>query len=67
MSKNLMDQSAKERIMSAEAKANGGKVESGGFAAKAQAIADKRAYEANTGGHGQANCQGGNHAHGGKK
>ena len=47
-SKTLMTKTAAARIQSAEARANGGKVAKGGFAAKAQ-----RAAARNTGGQGK--------------
>ena len=42
-----MNQDAASRIQSTEAKANGGKVASGGFAARAQSAADKNSSSNN--------------------
>lgn len=46
-SKHLMDKEAAARIQRAEAKQHGGGVEKGGFAARAQAAADKRENQKN--------------------
>ena len=46
-SKHLMDKEAASRIQRAEAKQHDGGVEKGGFAARAQAAADKRENQKN--------------------
>jgi len=46
-SKHLMDKGAASRIQRSEAKQHGGGVEKGGFAARAQATADKRENQKN--------------------